>query len=85
MAKYRVLQVLINKIERWEDDSDSATEFLDVTKSYLKDYSFYHEIVTVAKLYSGDTNRIKGIRLAILSAPEKSDVVSKISDLLQKL
>ena len=56
-----------------------------MTKSYLKDYSFYHEIDTVAKLYSGDTHRIKGIRLAILSVLEKSDVVSKISDLLQKL
>ena len=33
LAKYRVLQVVINKIQRSADDSDSVTEFLDVTKS----------------------------------------------------
>jgi hypothetical protein len=80
-----LLQVVINKIERSENISDSITEFLDVSRSYLKDYSFYHEIDTVAKLYSDDSHRIKGIRLAILSALEKSGMILKISDLLQKL
>ena len=47
--------------------------------------SFYHEIDTVTKLYSDDSHRIKGIRLAILSALEKSGMILKISDLLQKL
>ena len=32
-----LLQVVINKIERSENISDSITEFLDVSRSYLKD------------------------------------------------
>ena len=80
-----LLQVIVSKIEKLEDNSDSVTEFSDVAKSYLKDYSFYHEIDTVAKLYSDDSYRIKGIRLAILSALEKSRVITKIDDLLRIL
>lgn len=80
-----LLQVAINKIERTENDSDSITEFLDASRSYLKDYSFYHEIDSISKLYSEDSHRIKGIRLAILSALEKSDLIPKINNLLQKL
>jgi len=80
-----LLQVVINKIERSENISDSITEFLDVSRSYLTDYSFYHEIDAVSKLYSEDPHRIKGIRLAVLSALEKSSLIPKISDLMQKL
>jgi len=80
-----LLQVIVNKIEKSKDNSDSVAEFSDVAKSYLKDYSFYHEIDTVAKLYSDDPHRIKGIRLTVLSALEKSRVITKIDDLLRAL
>jgi len=80
-----LLQVIVNKIEKSKDNSDSVAEFSDVAKSYLKDYSFYHEIDTVAELYSDDPHRIKGIRLTVLSALEKSRVITKIDDLLRAL
>ena len=80
-----LLQVAMNKIVKSENASDSVTEFLDAARSYLTDYSFYHEIGAVSKLYSEDPHRIKGIRLAILSALEKSSLIPKISDLMQNL
>ena len=80
-----LLQVAMNKIVKSENVSDSVTEFLDAARSYLTDYSFYHEIGAVSKLYSEDPHRIKGIRLAVLSALEKSSLIPKISDLMQNL
>src|SRR5574341_808326 len=63
-----LVQVLVNKIEKSGNYSDSYSEVLDASKSYLKDYSFYNEIDRISQLYSDDPHRIKNIRLSILVA-----------------
>ncbi|MGI0082031.1 MAG: hypothetical protein ACREAG_01820 [Nitrosopumilaceae archaeon] len=80
-----LLQVLVNKIEESENRSDTFSEFLAVSKSYLKEYSFNHEIQTISDLYSEDPMRVKNLRLTILSSFEESKLLSKIIALLSAI
>ena len=80
-----MVQVLVNKIEKSENYSDSFSEFSDAAKSFLKEYSFSHEIETTLESYPGDSYRIKNIRLVILEALEKSELIAKAQSLLQAL
>lgn len=80
-----LLQVLVNKIEKSENSSDAFSEFLAASKSYLKEYSFDHEIRTISELYSEDPHRIKSLRLTILSSFEKSKLLTKIDALLDSI
>lgn len=80
-----MVQVIVNKIEKSENYSDSFSEFSDAAKSFLKEYSFSREIDTVLESYPGDSYRIKNIRLVILEALEKSELITKAQSLLQAL
>ena len=80
-----LVQVLVNKIEKSENYSDSYSELLSASKSYLKDYNFHNEIDRISQLYSEDPYRVKNIRLTILVALEKSKLISKAIALLQVL
>ena len=80
-----LVQVLVNKIEKSENYSDSYSELLSASKLYLKDYNFHNEIDRISQLYSEDPYRIKNIRLLILTALEKTKLISKAITLLQVL
>ena len=80
-----LVQVLINKIEKSENYSDSYSKLLSASKLYLKDYNFHNEIDRISQLYSEDPYRIKNIRLLILTALEKTKLISKAIALLQVL
>ncbi|MGI0010878.1 MAG: hypothetical protein ACREAE_05720 [Nitrosopumilaceae archaeon] len=80
-----LVQVLVNKIEKSENYSDSYSELLDASKLYLKDYSFHSEIDRISQLYSEDHHRIKNIRLSILAALEKTKLITKAIALLEVL
>ena len=80
-----LVQVTINKIEKSGNNSDSVSEFLDAAQSYLRDYSFNHEIYTVLESYPEDSHRIKNIRLVIVKALERSGVIPKAEELLRLL
>lgn len=80
-----VLQVLVNKMEKSDNNSDTVSEFVDASKAYLRDYSFNYEIDNVSELYPEDHHRIKNLRLMILTALEKCEVISKANTLLQEL
>lgn len=80
-----ILQVLVNKMEKSDNNSDMVSEFSDATKAYLRDYSFNYEIDNVSKLYPEDHHRIKNLRLLIITALEKCEVISKANTLLQEL
>ena len=80
-----LVQVLVNKIEKSENYSDSYSELLSASKLYLKDYNFHNEIDRISQLYSEDPYRIKNIRLLILTALEKTKLISKAIALLQVL
>lgn len=80
-----LLNVLVIKIEKSGNYSDSYSELLVASKSYLRDHNFHLEIDRIAQLYSEDSHRIKNIRLSILSAFEKTKLISKTIALLQVL
>lgn len=80
-----LVNVLVIKIEREGNFSDSYSELLIASKSYLKNHNFDSEIDRIALLYSEDPHRIKNIRLTILSAIEKTNLISKTKALLQVL
>jgi len=80
-----LVKVLVIKIEKSGNYSDSYSELLVASKSYLKDHNFYTEIDRISQLYSEDSHRIKNIRLTILSSFEKTKLISKTIALLQVL
>jgi len=80
-----LVQVMVNKIEKSENYSDSYSELLSASKLYLKDYNFHNEIDRISQLYSDDPYRVKNIRLLILTALEKTKLISKAIALLQVL
>ena len=80
-----LVNALIIKIEKSGNYSDSYSELLDASKSYLSDHNFHPEIDRISQLYSEDSHRIKNIRLSILSAFEKTKLISKTIALLQVL
>lgn len=80
-----LVKVLVIKIEKSGNYSDSYSELLVASKSYLKDHNFHTEIDRISQLYSEDSHRIKNIRLTILSSFEKTKLISKTIALLQVL
>jgi len=79
------VKVLVNKIEKSGNYSDSYSELLTAARSYLRDNNFYTEIDRIAQLYSEDFFRIRNIRLTILNALEESKLISKTIRLLDVL
>ncbi len=80
-----LVQVIANKIEKSENNSDTYFELLSASKSYLKEYSFYNEIDRVSQLYSEDPHRIRNMRLSILTALEETKLIVSIIALLETL
>ena len=80
-----VLQVLVNKMEKSDNNSDMVSEFVNAVKAYLRDYSFNREVDNVSELYPEDHHRIKNLRVLILTALEECEVISKANILLQEL
>ncbi|MEK6834613.1 MAG: hypothetical protein AABY31_03930 [Thermoproteota archaeon] len=80
-----LVQVLANKIEKSENNSDTYFELLSASKSYLKEYSFHNEIDRVSQLYSEDPHRIRNMRLSILTALEETKLIVSIIELLETL
>jgi len=80
-----LVKVLVNKIEKFGNYSDSYSELLVASKSYLRDHNFHTEIDRISQLYSEDSHRIRNMRLSILSALEDTKLISKTIALLQVL
>ena len=80
-----LVNVLVIKIEKSGNYSDSYSELLMALKSYLSNHNFHLEIDRISQLYSEDSHRIKNIRLSILSAFEKTKLISKTIALLEVL
>lgn len=80
-----LVKVLINKIEKFGNYSDSYSELLVASKLFLRDHNFHTEIERISQLYSEDSYRIRNIRLAIIFALENTKLISKTIALLQVL
>jgi len=85
LAKIRgLVQVVINKIEKSGNISDSYVELLNMSKAYLEDYDFTRPIEDVSGLYSQDPLRIKNMRLSIILSLEESQLIFKIQSILRE-
>lgn len=80
-----IVKVLVIKIEKSGNYSDSYSELLAASKSFLRDHNFHTEIYRISQLYSEDSYRIRNIRISILSALEESKLISKTIALLHVL
>lgn len=85
LAKIRgLVQVVINKIEKSGNTSDSYIELLKMSRAYLEDYDFARPIEDVSGLYSQDPHRIKNMRLSIILSLEESQLIFKIQSVLRE-
>ncbi|MFB5627667.1 MAG: hypothetical protein ACE5R5_05675 [Nitrosarchaeum sp.] len=78
-------QVFINKMDT---EKFQSSDFLDLKSKfeyYLKNYSFEKEIITMASLYSNDSNRLKNIRLKILESLRDKKLIDNIEYAIKKL
>ena len=80
-----LVKVLSNKIEKSGNYSDSYSELLSASRSFLRDHNFHTEIEKLTLLYSEDSFRIRNMRLSIISALAESKLVSKSLELLKVL
>jgi hypothetical protein len=80
-----LVRVLTSKIEKSGNYSDSYSELLSASRSFLKDHNFHTEIEKLSLLYSDDSFRIRNMRLSIISALEECKLVSKSLELLKVL
>lgn len=76
-------QVISNKLEQSGNMSNSYTELLQVSKAYLIDYDFSRTIEDALGLYSEDPDRIKSMRLSIISSLEDSELIFKVESMLR--
>ena len=86
LAKIKgLLQVIINKLNSIDNNSNDYVELLSVSDAYIKNYDFFREIDTMSKLYSDDTHRLQNIRQTIIDSFNDDGLIEKIESLMEKL
>ncbi|MGQ0795512.1 MAG: hypothetical protein ACT4N5_04930 [Nitrosopumilaceae archaeon] len=80
-----IVKVLTRKIEKSGNYSDSYSELLKASESFLRDHNFHTEIEKLSLLYSEDSFRIRNMRLSIIYALEESKLIPKSIELLKVL
>ena len=78
-----MLQVIVNKLENIDNNSDKYVKLSYVAKSYLENYFFEREIETMSKLYSDDPYRLKNIRTSILDSLQDKKLMEKIESIIE--
>ena len=78
-----LLQVIVNKLENIDNNSDKYVKLSSTAKFYLQNYSFEREIETMSKLYSGDPSRLKNIRNSILKSLQDKKLMEKVESIIE--
>ena len=78
-----LLQVIVNKLENIDNNSDKYVKLSSAAKFYLQNYSFEREIETMSKLYSDDPNRLKNIRNSILESLQDKKLMEKVESIIE--
>ena len=78
-----LLQVIVNKLESLDNQSDKYVDLLFAAKFYLENYSFEREIETMSKLYSEDPHRLKNIRYSILKYLQEKKLMEKLESIIE--
>ncbi|MEK6966543.1 MAG: hypothetical protein AABW62_03845 [Thermoproteota archaeon] len=86
LAKIKgLLQVIINKLNSVDNNSNDYVELLSASDSYIKNYDFFREIDTMSKLYSDDPHRLQNLRQTIIDSFNDKKLIEKIESLMEKL
>ena len=86
LAKIKgLLQVIINKLNSIDNNSNDCVELLSASDSYVKNYDFFREIETMSKLYSEDPHRLQNLRQTIIDSFNDGKLIEKIESLMEKL
>jgi hypothetical protein len=78
-----LLNVIVNKLESNDDNSDKYVKLSIAAKFYLENYSFDREIETISKLYSEDSNRLRNIRSIILDSLQDKKLLEKVQSIME--
>ncbi|MDP3779680.1 MAG: hypothetical protein Q8Q69_00615 [Nitrosopumilaceae archaeon] len=86
LAKIKgLLQVIINKLNSIDNNSNDCVELLSASDAYVKNYDFFREIETMSKLYSEDPHRLQNLRQTIIDSFNDKKLIEKIESLMEKL
>lgn len=86
LSKIRgLLQVIINKLNSIDNNSNDYVELLSASDAYVKNYDFFREIETMSKLYSDDPHRLQNLRQTIIDSFNDKKLIEKIESLMEKL
>jgi len=77
--------VILKKFSESNFQLSALLELQPKIRNYLKSYYFVQEIDTMTSLYSGDSSRIKNMRLKIFEAFQDKKLIDKIEEVLEKL
>lgn len=80
-----LLQVIINKLNSIDNNSNDYVELLSASDAYVKNYDFFREIETMSKLYSEDPHRLQNLRQTIIDSFNDEKLIEKIESLMEKL
>lgn len=80
-----LLQVIINKLNSIDNNSNDYVELLSASDAYVKNYDFFREIETMSKLYSEDPHRLQNLRQTIIDSFNDKKLIEKIESLMEKL
>ncbi|MEK6964961.1 MAG: hypothetical protein AABX58_01935, partial [Thermoproteota archaeon] len=80
-----LLQVIINKLNSIDNNSNDYVELLSASDAYVKNYDFFREIETMSKLYSDDPHRLQNLRQTIIDSFNDKKLIEKIESLMEKL
>jgi hypothetical protein len=86
LAKIKgLLQVIINKLNSIDNNSNDCVELLSASDAYVRNYDFFREIDTMSKLYSEDSHRLQNLRQTIIDSFNDEKLIEKIESLMEKL
>ncbi len=77
-----VLKVLCKKIEILNSSSDDYVKLIKSAKFYLENHDFYN-VIEAYRLYDEDPQRIRNMRILVITALEEKDLIVKIQKALK--
>ena len=80
-----LFQVIVSKLNSFDNSSDRYVELSSAAKFYLENYSFDREIETMSKLYSKDSHRLRNIRYSILKSLTDKKLIEKVDSIMENL
>ena len=80
-----LLHVIHNKLNGKKHQTDHLVILHKLSTYYINTYDFTREIDLLAQIYNGDSDRIKNLRLLIISSLNDKKMIEKFQTMLEKL